>query len=305
MAALLAGVAGCGQWSASPVRDSPAPLLPLGPGVVVHVTADDVIGLPAINARARTVALAWVARAAVSGVVRVAISRDAAAAFDTPVELARLDEKGEGGRLETGVTAAGRGAAAANDPTHIWVRYTPAAGQPRAWRSRDGGRTFEVLAGAVPSGVFPEPWRVTTEDVRGVTVLPPADLRAAGSRRIARPAQAATGTVPVTVVDDHGALALAWLEHTGTATTHDIVLRRAWIDWNGGSPDATAFDAPVVVSRGEESSGAVVIASVPGGVVVAWARQANGQRTGVEARRVGLDMTCTQEQAVSSGPAQR
>jgi hypothetical protein len=42
----------------------------------------------------------------------------------------------------------------------------------------------------------------------------------------------------------------------------------------------------------------VLLAGVPGGVVVAWSGEAGlGPRAGLSARRIGLDMTCAADHA--------
>jgi hypothetical protein len=156
----------------------------------------------------------------------------------------------------------------------------------------------------VPAGVLPQPWAVASANPAGVTLQPPSPLRAAGAQNVDRPALAASAAQPAAVVDAHGALALAWIEGRDTATGFDLVLRRAWVDWSGQSSRAAAFDAPVVVARGVPPDTIVKIARVAGGVVVAWAAPDAHGRPSVTMRRVGLDMTCTREQA-AAGPMSR
>jgi hypothetical protein len=90
-------------------------------------------------------------------------------------------------------------------------------------------------------------------------------------------------------VDDHGALALAWVERDDQAPTA-LVLRRAWVDWNGTGDLAPSFDAPIVLGRNVDAARTVGLAGVPGGVLVTWV--GSDPERSLWTRRVGLDLTC-------------
>ena len=286
----------CGQWSAAPVTsEAPAVLLPLGPGTIVTVS-DARAERAALAAWGRTVALAWTSSASqAASRLSVATSHDAAASFAPPIDLSVVVDAGALVALDVAVSAPERAATASGDPVQVWVRLQRSGGAGQAWRSRDAGRRFEpVPVAELPSGTFDEAWSAAVEaDV--VTVDPPGALRAAGPRRVTPPGHALPGRPPAAVLDEHGALALAWPERGEEGLS--IVLRRAWVDWNGASRDARPFDAPFIIARGLTDAPSPLLAAVPGGVIVAWSSTGEGRAAGLHARRVGLDMTCTSEQA--------
>jgi hypothetical protein len=255
----------------------------------------------ALAAWGRTVTLAWLSSASGAPRLAVATSHDAAATFDAPVDLGPVGDAASLTSLDAAVGAPATRSLSAGDRVQVWVRLARAGGDGHAWRSQDGGRRFEVVPVAeIPAGTLDDGWKTGLADPTAVSVLPPRALRAAGARRVTSPGHAVPGRPPAAVLDDHGALALAWPERGDAGLA--IVLRRAWVDWNGTAADARPFDAPFVIARDLPDVSTPLLAAVPGGVVVAWAATGTDGVSGLHARRVGLDMTCTSEQAGHPAP---
>lgn len=303
----LMAAAGCGQWSSAPVAEAPVAPVPLGPGPLVAVATGTSSTALAVHAHGRVVAVAWASTGPVAGGIGagVATSPDAGATIEDARFLGTVDGGGEGEshRIEVGVAGPDRAERAAGPGAQIWVRLVAARAAGGAWRSRDAGKTFEPLpATSLPARVLPDPWIASAAGAShaGVVALrPPGALMAAGVQHVDRPALALPSVQPAAVVDDHGALALVWTEAAATSTNADLVLRRAWVDWNGQSSRAAPFDAPVVVAHGVAPDTRAGLARVPGGVVAVWAARDATGRSSVMMRRVGLDMTCTRESATA------
>jgi hypothetical protein len=294
--AAMASVA-CGQWSGAPVPAARDAAVPLGPGPVVRIASGPpLVGSPQLRTHGRTAAIAWVVDGGDDASVFVSISRDAGATFDPPLTLGVVPLGADDVRLELGLSAPDRSAGRIGE-SRVWVRAERSGTVRLAWQSTDAGRTFEATSHSdVPATVSSEPWGVQRMDPRRFSLIPPAALRAAGPKSATYPRSATPGSAPAVVVDDHGALALAWKESAGDAQT--VVLRRVWFDWNVPGGDVTPFDAPLLVADRVSQVTPVALASVPGGVVVAWAADEADRRTSLFGRRIGLDMTCTLEQTV-------
>ena len=238
-AACAVAAGGCGQWSSMPPREAVSAPIPLGPGAPVRVASDSRVDAIAAASWRRRVAVAWIRAGATGRVASVAVSRDAGAHFDPPREIAigsavGAGESGAAGTLRVSVTAPARQGASSGQDAHVWVRVGPEGGTSRTWRSTDEGRTFSVFDGAPPGGAFDGQWG-SVLDGDGVHVVPPAALRAAGPRTVASPPGAVRDRPPAAVLDEHGALALAWLEADQANASHDLMLRRTWVDWSSAS----------------------------------------------------------------------
>jgi hypothetical protein len=141
------------------------------------------------------------------------------------------------------------------------------------------------------------------ENAPGTRLLsPPEPLRQAGLQRVPLPPAAAGD--PAVVVDDHGALALAWRERDDAGGT-SLTVRRAWVDWNGAGGDAPGFDAACRLAVLGPDASRPAVARVPGGIVTAWIDRGPDGARAVFTRRLGLDMTCTRESTKASVPLTR
>ena len=297
--AVAAMSAACGQWAGAPARVAAEVPLPLGPQPVVRVAVGQpVVGAPVLASHGRTLVLAWIARAEPGAELRTALSRDAGATFTPPLTVAALTrEEANGGRLETGLVAPGRGAQETSPG--VWARVTTGVGF-RAWSSTSGDRSFaDVRPDHFPESVAQEGWRAEPASDHHVSLLPPGPLRAAGARTARVPSAAVPGALPAVAVDEHGAFALAWREASAEGTA--VVLRRAWLDWNASGAEAEPFDSPTLVAERVSPTVPLVVTDVPGGVVVAWAAEEAPGLLSLYARGVGLDMTCAREPASAAG----
>lgn len=290
----------CGQWSGRPASSGGDEPIALGPGPTLTVieTGHPLGGLAMASWRS-SVVLAWWEEPAGQRLVRLATSTDAGATFGAPVTAAVLPDDAAGNpTLHVTVTAAtGPGV----PDVVVWVSSEGPDRRPLAYRGRIGSTEFRAADASVEFAVaLPETWQPEDAPDHAQdtwSLHPPAALRAAGTWQVPRPS-GALGP-PAIVVDDHGALALAWRE--GADEARRLVIRRAWIDWNAADGRALPFDAAYELASLGPLASAPVLARVPGGVVVAWTDERRPHGRALFVRRLGLDMSCTLEGARLSG----
>jgi hypothetical protein len=262
-------------------------VLPLGPAAPLDVAADaDARVALRVDAWGQTLAIAWLHR---DGDVRMSVSPDAGRSFQTGT-IATMPARGAQ-VLAVAVHAPADLSLPSNDGqvdsrVQVWCRVGDGA-SARVVRSVNGGRSFDapIPAGVKLADVFPaawEPMSATTPET--LALLPPPVLRYAGVQKTPRPATVLGAGMPTLTLDEHGALAVLWPEHTDRGEA--MVLRRYAIDWNGTDAATPEFDAamPVVPDAQVQSP---ALARVPGGVVAVWIADAT-----LRIRRLGLDMTC-------------
>jgi hypothetical protein len=308
LVAVAAAAAACGQWSGAPVSDPWQGPVPLGPGPTKTLARGVEAVALATDAWGPTLVVVWAQRdeASDSLLVRAATSADAGSSFAPPVVVGSLtgSPRRPDLQLRVGVTAPAQ--PGTRGAEQVWVRLSGDGGPPLAppWRSQDAGRRFAAMEPDqhVPDSAFPGRWvpATGTSAAPGTRLLsPPGPLRYAGVQRVPLPAGAAGD--PEVVVDDHGALALAWRER-GEPGTDALTVRRAWVDWNATGGAAPAFDATYrLAALGPHATGPA-IARLPGGVAVAWSDLGPDGVASVLVRRLGLDMTCTRESAEPGSP---
>ena len=262
------------SWTAcGRAPDTTRSALPLGPGPEVRFAAQGAVAArPAIAARGRTVAVAWLASFGSTTALFVATSGDGGRTFRPPIRIANASAvvADEAPRLffdssETSTALVVE-----------WVERTGAINVARYAQSNNGGLTF------VPDR--PDAVRLV---YTGASAEDP-DIPAAVIAATAAPGASNWRGV----VDAEGTLVLVWDESNGP--NRRVSTQRVVIASDGSF---TRLPSTPVTAWGRSTRPA--IAATPGGVIVAWIDEQAGRPT-VALRPVGFETLCADPNAAAT-----
>lgn len=290
VAVVCASVAGCKrQETAQWTRTRPPQALPIGVGATrdFGTTPTPLVG-PAVASWSESAAVAWLGGSTGTVTLMVATSSDAGRTFDTHAVsvLGPLDEAISSGRLDLSVDVPANDAAA---PPRLDVRWSPRGGTPRTWSASWPGLAIaESSADTTKYARFR--WRVAAgSNPASIALTPPPALAYVGVQPVAAVANGVLRDEAV-LLDNHGALGTLWRVERGAGP--QLLLSRYYVDWEGGKRQPLAFGPPILVTDGEIVE-LPTVAPVPGGLIVAWVAFPARTPPTIQARLVGLDMTCS------------